>query len=495
MQAVFRADASVELGSGHVMRCLTLAGSLAELGWDCGFAARPGSPEAAPALGSAGYAIHLLEDDPGAEASALRRRWPDGVDWLVVDHYGRDGAFESACRPWAKHILALDDLADRPHDCDLLLDQTLNRVPADYAGLVPDGCRLQLGARFALLRPEFAALRNRSLAAQRGKASPLRLLVSLGGTDPQNVTAAVLDAIARSGVAAAVDVVMGGGSPGLAEIRARVAATPGHKLHVSPANLGELMAGADLAIGAAGTSSWERCCLGLPTILLVLAANQRDNAEQLFAAGAVRVVAPDDGDIADSIARALKELAGDPGALEAMSGRAAALCDGQGALRARLALLPAQPSRDGSGVTLRLAEAYDEAVLLHWQQQPAIRSLARNPRIPTAEEHHRWFAARMRSPDSFITLIEHGGRIGGMLRLDRVKGAGSEAGFEVSIVVDEAHRGAGVALAALRQIRAWMPQVDFHAETLPNNAASISLFRSAGYRQLGEHLLHSPTAQ
>lgn len=495
MRAIFRADASSELGSGHVMRCLTLAGSLRTMGWDCAFAVRPGSVEAAPALGSAGYETHVLDGTVEQEAAALPRHWPDGSDWLVVDHYGRDRRFESACRPWTQHILALDDLADRPHDCDLLLDQTLNRGAEAYEGLVPPGCRLALGTRYALLRPEFARLRPAALERRGGDGRELRLLVSLGGTDPDNVTSLVLAAIEESELTLALDVVVGGGCPWLEAIAERVASMARARLHVSPANLGALMAVADLAVGAAGTSAWERCCLGLPTLMLVLADNQRENARQLAAAGAVRCVTGSERDLAAAVARALRELVGDRALLDSMAARAASLCDGLGSLRARLILLPPRPTKDGLGVTLRHAAPTDEATLLHWQQLPSIRSLARNPRIPTPEEHHAWFSAKMRSDTTFITMIEHGGAVAGMLRLDRTSGGTEQPAYEVSIVVDERHRGAGVGLGALQQVRLWMPEAELHAETVPGNTPSLALFRAAGYRQVAANRFLCPATQ
>jgi UDP-2,4-diacetamido-2,4,6-trideoxy-beta-L-altropyranose hydrolase len=492
MRATFRADASSGMGSGHVMRCLALADDLRATGWDCAFAVRPGSLEAAPALALSGHEVLTLDGTAGQDAGAIERRWPEGSDWLIVDHYGLDDIFERACRPWAKRIMVIDDLANRRHDCDVLLDQTLNRAATDYDGLVPPACSQALGTRYAVLRPEFAALRPTALASRRYEAAALRLLVSLGGTDPDNATSLVLDAVAASGLESAVDVVVGGGSPWLAHVAGRVAEIPGARLHVGPRNMGALMAAADLAIGAAGTSSWERCCLGLPTIMLVLADNQRENAKQLAAAGAVRCVAQSGEALVADVAALIRELAGDRAALRQMSAQAAALCDGQGALRTRLFLLPARPTKDGRGVALRHAEAGDEAILLHWQQQPAIRGLARNPRIPTPEEHGAWFAAKMRSDSSFITIIEHGGETAGMLRLDRQSAHPEHLTYEVSIVVDERHRSVGVGLGALQLIRQWMPEANFVAETVPGNTASLVLFGAAGYTQTARNLLRCP---
>ena len=494
MRAVFRADASREIGSGHVMRCLTLADALSTIGWDCAFALRSESREVVPALDQSGHELLTLEGGNGDEAAAMSSHWQAGVEWLVVDHYRRDRRFEAACRPWARNIMVLDDLADRPHDCDLLLDQTLGRGAEDYTDLVPSDCRLLLGTRYALLRPEFRAMRQRDTAAAQTRQAPFRLLITLGGTDPENMTEICIDAVQRCGAQMQVDVIAGHGFAALTRLRGRLEGLSGFQLHVAPDNIGALMSAADLAIGAAGTTSWERCCLGLPTVMLVLADNQLENARQLSISGAAAVVEGDGNDMADAIAAVLRDLHGDRDRLHEMSKRAAAICDGQGSLRAKLALLPDQATKDGLGMHLRLAEARDEAILLHWQRQPSIRALARNPAIPTEAEHHIWFAGRMRSENSFITMIEHGRKVAGMLRLDRLHVGDQDEFFEVSIVVDEEHRGAGVGLAALRQIRAWMPTAEFRAETLPNNDPSIALFRTAGYRALKGNLLHSTAA-
>lgn len=336
---VFRADASPTIGGGHVMRCLTLADALAAEGWACGFAVRSGTTETVPALARSRHAIFLLGNEEADEAANLRKRWPEGVAWLAVDHYGRDAAFESACRPWAQEILAIDELADRSHDCDLLLDQTLGRDPANYAGLVPERCQLLIGPRYALLRPEFAALRANALARRAKAAPPRRLLISLGASDPRDVTSQLLDAIALTELDMAVDVVLGAASPNLAAVGRKIGAMSQQtRLHVDTPDMASLMAEADLAVGAAGTSSWERCCLGLPSLVFVLADNQRLIGENLATAGAVRRLQPNGLSLAQSFTGGLQTLCGEAGALRHMSDRAASICDGRGAARTREAL-------------------------------------------------------------------------------------------------------------------------------------------------------------
>lgn len=316
--AVFRADASPTIGGGHVMRCLALADGLAAKGWRCQFWVAPGTIETVPALAKSTH------EATTATVSVQT------ADLLVVDHYGLDAEFESACRTWAQHILVIDDLADRPHDCDLLLDQTLGRVQADYRPLVPGHCRLLLGPAHALLRPDFARLRPAALARRDGTLA--RMLVSLGGSDPHDMTSLVLDTLGRMGLEVDVDVVLGSASPNCDVVAERLRGQPRTTLHVDTPHMAELMVQADLAIGAAGVTSWERCTVGLPTIMVVTADNQRLIAHQLDQAGAA-VLAGDWTTVTmDGLVAVLRQLA-DTSQLAAVSKAAARVCDGQGVTR------------------------------------------------------------------------------------------------------------------------------------------------------------------
>ena len=175
---VFRADASEEIGGGHIMRCLTLAEALTGAGWHVGFAVNDQALSVVPWLAEAVEDVLVLGE--GDETSAMMERWAEGVALLVVDHYERDIAFERSCRPWTAAILAIDDLANRQHRVDVLLDQTHGRDESDYRTLTGPNCRLLLGARFALLRPQFQTNRRRALARRENTASAKRLLISFG---------------------------------------------------------------------------------------------------------------------------------------------------------------------------------------------------------------------------------------------------------------------------------------------------------------------------
>ncbi|RYZ82612.1 MAG: UDP-2,4-diacetamido-2,4,6-trideoxy-beta-L-altropyranose hydrolase, partial [Proteobacteria bacterium] len=212
-------------------------------------------------------------------------------DWVIIDHYGIDFRWEQGMRPFTKNVMVIDDLANRKHDCDLLLDQTLGREEVEYSGLTNESTRILVGSRFALLRPEFSELRDFSLK-RRAEFKMENILVSLGGIDSGNSTQRVLETIEQMEVPEGVliSVVLGEKSPHIHSIKNFSTTTKLRlKIEVGSKEMARLMSGADCAIGAAGATSWERCCLGVPSIILVLAENQENIANQLGNVGAVLV--------------------------------------------------------------------------------------------------------------------------------------------------------------------------------------------------------------
>ncbi|WP_111411716.1 UDP-2,4-diacetamido-2,4,6-trideoxy-beta-L-altropyranose hydrolase [Billgrantia lactosivorans] len=356
----FRSDASLDIGSGHVMRCLTLADALHAQGAECHFICREHPGHLCDAIEARGCPVHRLpqrDNDPELDASSSRlvhapwlgTSWEQdaaschGVlkdlapDWLVVDHYALDSRWEKAVSEnlpgSAPHLLVIDDLADRQHTADLLLDQNLGRQVLDYRSLVPGHCRVLAGPRYALLRPEFARWRETSLARRASEPQLQRLLISLGGVDKDNVTGQVLDALKSCVLPQDLEitVVMGATAPWRQSVVAQAKQMPWlTEVVVNVDDMARRMAAADLAIGAAGSTSWERCCLGLPALMLVLADNQREIALQLERRGASATIVHED--LVHSLASQLAARAAPP-ALASMSERAASLVDGRGVTR------------------------------------------------------------------------------------------------------------------------------------------------------------------
>jgi len=317
MRVVFRADASRWIGAGHVSRCLALADELAGHGAAVEFLCRDLPGHGGRSLGRSGHGVRWLppvpdsgitgvdaqEVDAGACATLLHGDAP--VDWLVVDHYGLDARWERMMVPYARHLMVIDDLANRDHDCDLLLDHNfLAGYEQRYATRVPSRCRLLLGPRYALFRPEFDAVRGHGTPAS---PPPWRLLVSFGGSDPSGETEKALHGLmglVRPDLA--IDVIVGEQNPRHEAILTLAACLPGAVVHVQPGNMAEIVAAAHLAIGACGVSALERCYLGVPQLVIVVVDNQVAAAAALTEAGAVVSLDAseemDAGDIAAAVA-------------------------------------------------------------------------------------------------------------------------------------------------------------------------------------------------
>jgi UDP-2,4-diacetamido-2,4,6-trideoxy-beta-L-altropyranose hydrolase len=248
------------------------------------------------------------------------------LDWLIVDHYAIDEEWQKILSVYCKKLMVIDDLADRKHQCDILLDQTFGRKEQDYQNLVPNHCELLLGSQYILLRPEFAKWRQYSLSRRR-KPEFRKLLIAMGGVDANNVTGQVLEALINCNLPVGIDVtiVLGDTAPHLKSVEQQVKIMPYKtQLKSNINNMAEIMANSDLAIGATGSTTWERCCLGLPTIQMVLANNQKLIAEVMYKIkGAIKLNIQDVGVLCSSISQAKNKL-------EALSHNSAQVTNGKG---------------------------------------------------------------------------------------------------------------------------------------------------------------------
>lgn len=214
-------------------------------------------------------------------------------DWLIVDHYAIDQAWQNALKPYYQKLMVIDDLGDRNHLCDLLLDQNYGSTEAKYQSCVPAHCKVLAGAHYALLRPEFAQWRETSLKRREQVQNIKTLLITLGGVDPDNYTGQILSELSKTKLNKDIEimVVMGATAPHLLSVKNQAQAMPiKTTVKTNVPNMAELMANADLAIGAAGATTWERCCLGLPSIQIVIAENQRQIAQALATDNVVKLI-------------------------------------------------------------------------------------------------------------------------------------------------------------------------------------------------------------
>jgi UDP-2,4-diacetamido-2,4,6-trideoxy-beta-L-altropyranose hydrolase len=475
-RVVIRADAGPDIGGGHVMRCLALAEALTNDGWEVTFVGTPDTPRTVVALADAPYGWLPLQhwDDPAEIGSTL-----PACDLLVIDHYGLDARYEAACRPWAGRILAIDDLADRRHDCDLLLDQTLGREAGAYKNLVPVDCRLLLGPDHALLRRQFANRRPTSAAIE---ADVRNVAIVFGCTDATRSLAAAMAAVRSALPTADIDVVIGSAAPHFPELRT-VARELGCNLLVDVADMADVLASADILVLAAGSVTWEGCALARPMVLIPLAENQKGIAA-IMADRAAAVVPEKPEDLTPVI----RSLADDPEGRRQYGVTAGRVCDGFGAARTALVLSP-ESAADGRPIHLRMVTMAHASLLLEWQRAPETRRFARNPKIPSESEHKAWMRRTLEDPGCLFHLVVCEGQPAGFVRLNHRQGGA----YEVSIATDPLRHGEGIEAAALRLVRRLVPDTLLMAEVLPGNDLSRALFVGAGYVADGTWFLSHPS--
>jgi UDP-2,4-diacetamido-2,4,6-trideoxy-beta-L-altropyranose hydrolase len=493
VKVAFRVDAAPEMGTGHVMRCLALADGLRRRGAAIRFLSRRLTGTMEDLIAQRGFELACLDGrtgprdthdhdlahagwldttqaaDAAASADALGANW----DWLVVDHYALDARWERAMRGRASRILAIDDLANRQHDCDALLDQNPYSTPERrYDNRAPSTCRFLLGPRYALLRQEFAA-RRAQVSPRRGAVR--RLLVSFGGSDPHNHTAVAIEALQAMHLdGGAVDVVVGA-----AHVQREAIETAcqraGFRCHVQTDRMADLVAEADLGVGAAGVSSWERCCLGLPTLTLPAGSDQRDVIEDAARQGLLYAPDGDAPVTPASIALHVRALLDNPGLREMLSRNGMAAVDGGGVDR----VVRIMDDR----MTVRAATAADAGDLFVWRNHESVRSAARNSGPIARPDHDAWLAAVLADPDRMLLIGERDGKPVGVVRFD-VTGDHAEVSTYLVPGVAEPGLGSMLQLATERWLAGQCPDVTtIVAEVLADNEASHGFLRATGYRR------------
>jgi UDP-2,4-diacetamido-2,4,6-trideoxy-beta-L-altropyranose hydrolase len=447
MRVAFRTDASTTIGVGHAKRCLTLAEALQAAGASVCFVCRDHDGHLCDEIEQRGIQVLRLPrpgDGPHAAAS-----WQDEAsdtaqalagagerpEWLIFDHYGIDHRTETALRAAAERIMVIDDLADRVHDCDLLLDQNLvQALSTRYSDKVPAHCALLLGPQYCLLQPIYQELHDRT-APRAGRVR--RVFVFFSGADPNNLTGRAVAALLRAAQREVeLDVVITSSHPHADALRKQAAAHSNIHLHVDLPTLAPLMARADLAIGAGGVTSWERICLGLPTLAIMMAENQRAILEALDQHGLVRWLgtqqAISESELTAAVGAALQADL-DP----EWSLRCRQAVDGRGVSRvcAALCLSSATP------LVARRALPTDEDQLREWANDPVTRANAFSQERIAEEAHAKWFRARLSQLDTcFIYVVETQDHVPvGQVRFDR-----KAQDWEIDYSLAPQFRGRGV---------------------------------------------------
>lgn len=490
MNIAFRVDASIIIGTGHLMRCLTMADELRQRGIHTRFVSRHMPEHLCEMLIAKGHEFKLLNSSSSVMAAGdlAHSEWLGTTqefdvqgtihalsdrpwDWLVVDHYALDARWESAQRQTAKKILVIDDLADRKHDCDVLLDQNFYAdMHTRYNGKVPEHCQLLLGSRYALLREEFRQLREQ---VRPRKGSVQRILIFFGGVDVSNYTGLAIQELSDIGFPDLhVDVVIGAKHPYRESIEV---ACLHHNFtcHVQADRMAELMAAADLSIGAGGSATWERCCLGLPTITICVADNQRDQVADAATEGLL--YAPEfNDDFSHVIGRHVRSLMENSCLRRLISRNGMQAVDGRGVLRVI-------GSMGCNGIEIRTVKPDDSERLFNWRNHPTIRAVSRNTDTIKWEDHSRWFASVLSDPNRFLLIGESYGESIGVVRFDI---RNNEAEVSIYLVPDTktSVRGRDLLQSAEQWCSFNRPSMNtLRAHVLGHNERSQHLFLAAGY--------------
>lgn len=495
LRILFRTDANQQIGTGHFMRCLTLADEMRRSNAVICFVARAlplhlqqmltergfkylalPQPKATQDTDELPHAAWLTTSQAHDAEQTLAALGVGTWDWLLVDHYSLDHRFEKPLRAVCQHVMVIDDLADRVHDCDVLLDQNFYQDQAQrYLDKVPAHCRLMLGPSFALLRPEFKAMRDK-MQVRSGKVN--NILVFFGGVDADNLTGQVLEVLISMNLPVQVNVVIGQLHPQKEKIE-KICFQHGYACHVQTGQMARLMAEADLAIGAGGTTVWERFCLGLPSVCIATADNQRQQLTDLQDAGLL-IATTDSADSKDFLKQTIAKLMKTGSYLQGLSQRGAAFVDGAGVCQV-LAVLKAQM------LHIRLANIHDSPHIFNWRNHPQIRSISSNAQAISWSDHTQWFDKRLRSEHGPLLIGEIRGQAIGVVRFDIHE---SSAEVSIYLVPDSGLKGWGSLL--LIHAESWLqrhfPQiVTLQAKVLPDNEPSKKMFAKLNYVAIETH--------
>jgi UDP-2,4-diacetamido-2,4,6-trideoxy-beta-L-altropyranose hydrolase len=487
---LIRADASVEMGTGHVMRCLALAQAWQDAGGSAAFAMAESTPATVARLAAEGFQVCPVaesagtKEDANSTAELARAR---AAEWIVVDGYQFGAGYLEIIKSSGRRLLCLDDAGgSESYSADLVLNQNLNATEDLYLKRRPE-TRLLLGTRYALLRREFVKWRG----WKRDVETPgNKVLITMGGSDPGNVTLEVLEAL-RTAVAGNLEavIVVGGSNPHFESI-VRVAESFPGKIRVQrdAANMAELMAWADIAVSAAGSTCWEMCMLGLPAIVLDIAPNQERLSRELEREGcAIHIAQADfsqagissDNSKVVAIREKIELLMQSSQIRGGISRRAAELVDGNGAGRV-VAAMRAQ------AITMRRAESRDCRILWEWANETAVRRASFDSSPITWEQHVQWFAQQLGDADSSFLMFEYDRSIPvGTARFR----ATSDVDLEISVTIAPEFRGQGLAPGVLDEAAESAFERDsierIHAFIRTENRVSVKSFENAGFVLVG----------
>ncbi len=487
------------------MRCLSLAENLSNIGAELFFICRKNPGDLREKIIKKGFQFFQLESNqqPSPDRRLFHSNWLTSTqerdarqtvevigkinaDWLIVDHYAIDYEWEMKVGPAVRNIMVIDDLADRKHYCHVLLDQTPGRNPMHYANLVPDFCTLLLGPEFSLLRPEFASWRPFSME-RRANSKFRNLLISMGGIDIENHTGKILHRLSALELPDGfhITVVLGCNAPHIEKVK-MIAGSLNCSISIliDIQNMAEIMSNSDVAIGAAGTTSWERCCMGLPTIQFVLAENQQFLAKELVKRRAALIA--DDLDALQSL------LTDAPKWIKKLSVSSARITDGKGANRVRNQLI-------GDCTTFKLPK-FGEVKLVSYTklsdcEQSFAREMRNHPSIKRwmysqkkiSKTEHRDFLVKLRNnQEKRYFLVKYKNEILGSINFSNII-QNETIDFGLFVNPFKKSKGAGKILEIAGNIYSHtiFGAKKIRLEVLSSNARAIKFYEKSNFFRIG----------
>ena len=479
MTVFFRCDSSLEIGSGHVQRCKTIAFQFLKLGFKVEFIFSPHLDKINEKILASDFPSHYLsatnlsQIEDANECGSIISKSSSKPNIVFVDHYSLDSRWESQVRKLGK-LVVIDDLANRPHDCDLLIDNNFSlNLKEKYQKLIPENTTLILGPKFSFIKSSLIEQKNKKLSTQRDF-----VLVFFGGTDPDNYTGKFIDCLEKVHTQRKYKILISKSHKYLTDFENKNDGT-NYEILIQPANLAEIFCLASIYFGSGGTITWERMFLGLPGVVISIADNQIQIAQELAISGQqIYLGHANSINFIEAITK-IEALSADKNWLELTSKKNSELV---GCLKAETVISELYK------IGLRQVELSDAEFLFRLRNDPSVVSMFMSTEAFSFESHLSWVNEAIKVPSSFFIMESFSQPIG-QVRIN------SENYLSVSIIPEARGRGFA-ALGLILAIDSNYKQSEqnsktYNAQIKAENVSSIRTFESAGFKKVSEKNIHN----
>lgn len=504
MTIIFRVDSSAFMGAGHVMRCLSLAHELKCHSIEVIFFCRDLVQNLSALIIQEGFKCQILSIDKeisnGIDYQTIDANQTisiinhslqkKNINWIIVDHYQLDETWESLLKPYCQNLMVIDDLADRKHSCDLLLDQNLYpNLHNRYSNLVPKSAKVFFGPVFALLRNEF---QNKNCILKKDELGSVHFFISFGGSDPQNLTELAIKSILSLNLSKyMISVVVGSQNTIIENLQFKFSSSPFIHFYQNPRNISDIMINSTIAIGAGGITTWERCCLGLPSICISVAENQYLQLKTAHENNLIIFLGKSETVTQEQIQNKIEFLLKDSSKLKLLNSNSRAVTDGLGVQRITNQILKFQKLNNSNNLSLRKATLKDMDIYFHWANEKNVRQYSYNPEKISYIDHIHWFEKQLSNTQSTLLVLQFNNLDVGQIRFE-VKEKIAWIGFSI----DEKYRGQGFSSFLLSRGTLFFMNSDGYSSDLSirgavmkNNKPSLFTFIHSGFVKIQNQVI------